>query len=37
MAFVTWLIGHVLLVLNMRSERRPVFKLGLFSNRLMLG
>ncbi len=31
-AFVTWLLGHVLLALNMRSERQPIFQLGLFSN-----
>ncbi|MEJ2558527.1 MAG: HAD-IC family P-type ATPase [Anaerolineae bacterium] len=35
-AFVTWLLGHVLLALNMRSERQPLFQLGLFSNRLMV-
>lgn len=34
-AFVTWLIGHVLLALNMRSERQPAYKLGLLSNRTM--
>ncbi len=36
-AFVSWLIGHVLLALNMRSEREPLFKLGLFSNPVMIG
>ncbi|HEX2915880.1 MAG TPA: cation-transporting P-type ATPase [Chloroflexia bacterium] len=36
MAFVTWMLGHMLLALNMRSEREPLFKLGFFSNRLML-
>jgi P-type Ca2+ transporter type 2C len=36
MAFVTWLVGHVLLALNMRSEREPLLRLGLFSNRLMV-
>jgi Ca2+-transporting ATPase len=35
-AFVTWLLGHVLLALNLRSEREPLFRLGLFSNRLMV-
>lgn len=35
-AFVTWMIGHVLLALNLRSEREPLIRLGLFSNRLML-
>jgi Ca2+-transporting ATPase len=34
-AFVTWLLGHVFLALNLRSEREPLFHLGLFSNRLM--
>ena len=36
MAFVTWLIGHVFLALNLRSERVPLFRIGLFSNRLMI-
>lgn len=35
-AFVTWLLGHVLLALNLRSRREPLFRLGLFSNRLMI-
>jgi Ca2+-transporting ATPase len=35
-AFVTWLLAHVLLAWNMRSEREPVLKLGLGSNRLMV-
>ena len=35
-AFATWLIGHVFLALNMRSEREPLLRLGPFSNRLML-
>ena len=36
MAFVTWLLGHVFLALNMRSERQPLLQLGLVSNRLMV-
>ncbi len=35
-AFVTWLLGHVFLALNLRSEREPLLRLGLFSNRLMI-
>ncbi len=35
-AFVTWLLGHVLLALNLRSEREPLARLGVFSNRLMV-
>jgi Ca2+-transporting ATPase len=35
-AFFAWLIGHVLLAFNMRSERQPILQLGLGSNRLML-
>jgi Ca2+-transporting ATPase len=35
-AFITWMLGHVFLALNMRSERQPLFRLGLFSNRLMV-
>lgn len=34
-AFVTWLLGHVSLAINMRSEREPLVRLGFFSNRLM--
>ena len=35
-AFVTWLMGHVFLALNLRSEREPLVRLGLISNRLMV-
>jgi P-type Ca2+ transporter type 2C len=35
-AFFAWLIGHVLLAFNMRSERQPILRLGLASNRLMI-
>lgn len=35
MAFVTWLLSHVLLAFNLRSEREPLWTLGLFSNRVM--
>ena len=35
-AFFGWLIGHVMLAFNMRSERQPMFQLGLTSNRIML-
>lgn len=34
-AFVTWLLGHFFLALNLRSEREPLLRLGLFSNRPM--
>jgi Ca2+-transporting ATPase len=34
-AFVTWLIGHVFLALNMRSDKEPLSRLGVLSNRLM--
>ncbi len=36
MAFVTWLLGHVFLALNLRSEREPLLRLGIASNRLMI-
>lgn len=35
-AFFAWLIGHVLLAFNMRSERQPILRLGIAGNRLML-
>ncbi|MBI2934440.1 MAG: cation-transporting P-type ATPase, partial [Chloroflexi bacterium] len=36
LAFATWLIGHVFLAFNMRSRREPLWKIGFFSNRVML-
>ncbi|MDD5593227.1 MAG: cation-transporting P-type ATPase [Candidatus Margulisbacteria bacterium] len=36
-AFASWLVGHVLLAVNMRSEREPISKLGWFSNPIMIG
>jgi Ca2+-transporting ATPase len=35
-AFFSWLIGHVLLAINMRSEHQPIYQLGLGSNRIMV-
>ena len=35
-AFATWLLGHVFLALNMRSEKEPLSKLGPLTNRLMV-
>ncbi len=35
-AFFGWLIGHVLLAFNMRSEHQPMLHLGLTSNHVML-
>jgi Ca2+-transporting ATPase len=36
MAFATWLLGHVFLALNLRSEREPLFRVGLFTNWVMV-
>ena len=36
MAFASWLLGHIFLALNLRSEREPLVRLGWFSNRLMV-
>ncbi len=36
MAFAAWLLGHIFLALNLRSEREPLIRLGLFSNRVMI-
>jgi hypothetical protein len=36
MAVVTWLLGHMLLALNLRFEREPLSRRALVSNRLML-
>jgi Ca2+-transporting ATPase len=35
-AFATWMVGHILLALNFRSEREPLVKLGFFSNKVMV-
>ena len=36
MAFATWMLGHIFLALNFRSEKQPLAKLGFFSNKLMV-
>lgn len=35
-AFATWMIGHLILAVNMRTVREPVLRLGLMSNRIMI-
>jgi Ca2+-transporting ATPase len=35
-AFVAWLLGHLFLAMNMRSEREPLVRLGVLSNRVMV-
>lgn len=35
-AFVTWQFGHVVLAFHLRSEREPLTRLGLASNRVMV-
>lgn len=35
-AFAAWIIGHVFLAFNMRTNRQPLFQVGLFSNRVMI-
>jgi len=32
-AFVTWLLGHIMLALNLKQEKLPLLRQGLFSNR----
>jgi Ca2+-transporting ATPase len=36
MAFTAWIIGHIMLAFVSRSEKEPIYKLGLFSNRAMI-
>lgn len=36
-AFSTWLIGHIILALNLKQEKVPLFKQGLFSNHFAAG
>ncbi|MGD0643984.1 MAG: cation-transporting P-type ATPase [Candidatus Bathyarchaeia archaeon] len=35
-AFATWIFGHIFLALNFRSEKEPLIKQGLLSNKVML-
>jgi len=35
-AFATWMLGHIFLALNFRSEKEPLVKLGLLSNKIMI-
>ncbi len=35
-AFATWMLGHIFLAFNFRSEKEPLVKLGVFSNRVMI-
>jgi Ca2+-transporting ATPase len=36
-AFATWLLGHIVLAMNLKQERTPLFKQGLLSNKFALG
>ena len=35
-AFATWMVGHIFLALNFRSDKEPLTKLGLLSNKVMI-
>ncbi|MGF3522281.1 MAG: cation-translocating P-type ATPase [Candidatus Bathyarchaeia archaeon] len=35
-AFSTWMFGHIFLALNYRSEKQPLLKQGVLSNRVMV-
>ena len=35
-AFISWLVGHVLLAFNLRSEHQPILQMGLLGNRMMV-
>jgi Ca2+-transporting ATPase len=35
-AFATWLIGHILLAVTMRSHRESIWRIGILSNKAML-
>ena len=35
-AFATWMLGHIFLALNFRSEKEPLVKQGLLSNKVMV-
>ncbi|VVB74889.1 Copper-exporting P-type ATPase B [Candidatus Tiddalikarchaeum anstoanum] len=34
-AFMAWIIGHIILAFTSRSDTEPLYKLGLFNNKLM--
>lgn len=36
-AWATWLLGHIILALNLKQEKTPLLKQGLFSNRFAAG
>ncbi len=36
MAFTSWMIGHIFLALNMRTISDPLYKIGFFSNKMMV-
>lgn len=36
-AFVTWLLGHIMLALNLKQERLPLLRQGIFANRFATG
>lgn len=36
-AFAAWILTHIFLAFNLRSEREPLLKLGILSNRIMVG
>ena len=36
-AFVTWLLGHIMLALNLKQEHLPLTRQGIFSNRFATG
>lgn len=35
-AFAAWMLGHIFLAFNLRSEKEPLYRVGFLSNRLML-
>jgi len=35
-AFSAWIIGHIMLAMVSRSEKEPLFKIGIFSNKAVL-
>jgi Ca2+-transporting ATPase len=36
-AFATWLLGHIVLAMNLKQTRRPLLEQGLLSNRFAVG
>ncbi|MFX1590572.1 MAG: cation transporting ATPase C-terminal domain-containing protein, partial [Promethearchaeota archaeon] len=35
-AFGTWMVSHIFLAYNMRTNKDPLYRIGIFSNKIMI-